>query len=456
MSDMAGKFLPATGSSVDWFERLELYDPRGELNTLLLGLDELLEPHYPAIVDEQTEMCRRDPILGSVFTEEVFEKSRAGGIEHMRVRFIPPQREDAGKYKYTTNFAKLMVDTGVPFTTAMAIVYPAYDRPLKIVLEKLEGQRLKNAVRAISILKSVEADIVVSTMNRAMRERHITALQEQAHTFEENVLGAVHMLAERSNSLRQSSANAAGASKKLLEASSSVATAADQSATAMEEAGKSVEFLDSTVNTVRESTRHAGEATADASNKAAASAASAQQLSTSNSKIDAVVKLIQSIAEQTQMLALNASIEAARAGESGVGFAVVAGEVKELSNATRKATAEIATQIDEMVAATDESATAATEISGYIQTIETSVSGVQREVDNQLHLIQSITDAVSETFMSADNVTQNVNSIANVAHEVAERSVAVAAEIQSVDDLLASLERDMRSYRMSFDRLIAS
>ncbi|CAN0593985.1 unnamed protein product, partial [Laminaria digitata] len=179
-----------------------------------------------------------------------------------------------------------MVETGVPFTTAMPIVYPAYDRPLKIVLEKFEGERLKNAVRAISILKSVEADIVVSTMHRATRQRHITALQDQANTFEENVLGAVHQLAQRSNSLRQSSANAAGASNKLLEASSSVAAAADQSATAMEEAGKSVEFLDSTVNTVRESTRHAGEATADAFDKAAASAASAQQLSKSNSKID--------------------------------------------------------------------------------------------------------------------------------------------------------------------------
>ena len=78
-------------------------------------------------------------------------------------------------------------------------------------------------------------------------------------------------------------------------------------------------------------------------------------LSQAASRIGDVVKLITAIAEQTNLLALNATIEAARAGEAGRGFAVVASEVKALAAQTAKATDEIGTQIAGMQTATAES-----------------------------------------------------------------------------------------------------
>src|SRR5205085_3448299 len=130
---------------------------------------------------------------------------------------------------------------------------------------------------------------------------------------------------------------------------------------------------------VQESSRIAG----DAVKQARETDARINELSQAAGRIGDVVKLITAIAEQTNLLALNATIEAARAGEAGRGFAVVASEVKQLASQTAKATEEIGSQIAGMQAATRESVGAIKEISTTIGRISEIASTIAAAVEEQ-------------------------------------------------------------------------
>ena len=118
------------------------------------------------------------------------------------------------------------------------------------------------------------------------------------------------------------------------------------------------------------------------------------KLSRAAQQIGDVVKLITAIAEQTNLLALNATIEAARAGEAGRGFAVVASEVKSLASQTARATDEISSHISGMQGATQESVAAIKEIGGTIGQISEIASSIATAVEQQGSATQEIARSV--------------------------------------------------------------
>ncbi|WP_240942722.1 methyl-accepting chemotaxis protein [Planosporangium thailandense] len=107
------------------------------------------------------------------------------------------------------------------------------------------------------------------------------------------------------------------------------------------------------------------------------SAGAIRSLSESSVQIDAVVQLINSVAAQTRLLALNATIEAARAGEAGRGFAIVANEVKQLADATARATAQISEQVAGIRDQTSEVVTAIETVTASMRDVESMVAGIR-------------------------------------------------------------------------------
>lgn len=166
-----------------------------------------------------------------------------------------------------------------------------------------------------------------------------------------------------------------------------------------------------------------------------------ERLSVTSERIGAVLGLITSIAEQTNLLALNATIEAARAGEAGRGFAVVASEVKQLATQTARATDEIRVQIDEIRMASRDVSHALGDIAGTVQNMSSVSASIAGAIEEQSAATAEITASLDKSSRATADVVESIHRLP----KLATGTEAAASDLLGMSDTLVAQIRGLES-----------
>jgi len=186
------------------------------------------------------------------------------------------------------------------------------------------------------------------------------------------------------------------------------------------------------------------------------SARTVQSLGRSSEQIGAITRVIEQIADQTELLSLNAAIEAARAGRHGRTFAVVAQEVQRLAERTAQATSEIAKVIEhnqrEVETAVDAMARVGGQVERGKQLVDKAggaLDAIIANAERMLGCIQQVRASSEEQSSTTAHISENVETISRVTHSAVRGNQSIASSVQDLSVLIEDLQQ--RVARFHFD-----
>jgi len=339
---------------------------------------------------------------------------RAGGVELVSqlgttTAAVAARMDSVSRLSMTTMVVLVAISTAVGALLAWRLTV-AITRPVAVVRGTLTAMATGDLTRRTAVSSRDEVGEMAADLDRtsAGLRTMIASISQSAH----GIAGAADGLNAVSGTLTASASTVSAQS-------GSVSASATEVSQNINTFAAGVEEMNASVSEIAQNASQAAGVAQEGVAAAARAQAAMTRLETSSAEIGSIVQMINAIAAKTNLLALNATIEAARAGAAGSGFAVVAGEVKQLARQTASATGDIHKRVDGIQTDTREATAAIRQLSE----IADRVSGLQ----------QSIASAVEEQSATTRELSGNIAQVSQGGADIARTIVTVADAARSAE-----------------------
>ena len=418
-------------------------DPVKKLLDSASSLQDVKQAADQASIDSQTMLLKADPVsvrLGELQSRRVFPNLfvgviAAGAAIFLVILLIASQiRSQRQRYQVTAELNQRNQEAILRLLDEMGSLAEGDLTVKATVTEDITGAIADSVNFAVEALRSL-----VTTINDTALHVSTSAQETQAT--------AMH-LAEAAEHQAQQITSASAAINEIAvsidEVSKNSAESADVAQRSVQIASKgagivrqTIQGMDSIRDQIQETSKRI------------------KRLGESSQEIGSIVELINDIAEQTNILALNAAIQAASAGEAGRGFAVVADEVQRLAERASGATRRIETLVQTIQADTNEAVTSMEQTTSEVvagarlaEDAGLALGEIEKVSNDLADLIQNISEAARQQSAAATNISATMNVIQEITTQTSVGASQTAESIGNLAQLAADLRRSVQDFKL--------
>lgn len=339
-----------------------------------------------------------------------------------------------------------------PLNRQIATIKPLADGDYDVDVQDTDrGDEIGSIARALETFK--ENGLQMKKMQSEQKALEIKAEEDKrqaqakmANDFDTRVGGVIQSLADSAEGMTSTAQQMQQASQQTSEISGVVASAATEADANVQTVAAASEELSASSAEIARQIDEVAKKSSEAAMDAQETSESVNELNTLADSIGEVIGTIKDIAEQTNLLALNATIEAARAGEAGKGFAVVADEVKKLANETATKTEEIDVRVNRIQEAIRNSVVAMDKIISNVSEIDQATTTVASAVEQQNAATAEIGRNVNEASTGTQQVSQSIQQVQQNATETGESSSSVLSSASELKEQSGILQREVEAF----------
>jgi methyl-accepting chemotaxis protein len=346
------------------------------------------------------------------------------------------------------SFHRLLIELIAVLTLALMGAVLAAARVTRRILATVTVVRQALARLAAGDL-TAQVGPVTGRDELAQMARDTAAATEGMRSVVERLLSGVSTVDGAVDRLSTGSRSMEGTSNLAVEQAAGAASAVSTVDDSMQTVAAGADSMSIAIHDIARSSQEAARVAQQAARTATSTEEQVRRLGASSAEIMTIVKVITTIAEQTNLLALNATIEAARAGEAGKGFAVVASEVKDLANETARATDDITRRVETIQGETLNVVTSIGEITTVIEQINDLQTSVAAAVEEQSTTVTEINRNVSQAAAGSTEILSRVKAVAEATRQVNQGVSTASHSAQELATLSSELTQVITHFRIA-------